>query len=139
MEDRIHLCVMTIDTIKYEKMVYYVGLPLGDGEVGVMANHTPLLAAIKDGPIKCKYADTVEYLYAGDGVVNVQNNEVIMLVRAAEKALDIDISRAKASKQRASERIRNKDKSTDINRAVESLRRALAREKVYHLSKESGM
>lgn len=133
MQDKIHLSIITVDGTRYEKMVHYVSVPLKDGEAGILANHAPLRAAVKDGPVKCKFADTVEYLYAGNGVVDIRENQVTLLVRAAEAARNIDLSRAQASERRARERIRHKDRSTDLDRAAASLQRALARQKAWHL------
>ncbi len=136
MEDRIHLCVMTSAGVKYEKIVHYAGLPLENGDAGILAGHTPLLAAVRDGPVKCEFGNMTEYVCVGNGVVDVFENSVTLLVRAAEAAQEIDLSRAEASERRARERIERKEPTTDMLRAKASLQRALAREKTYRLSSE---
>lgn len=137
MEDMIHLCVITTDGVKYEKEAHYVGLPLENGDAGILVNHAPLLAAVKDGSVKCEFGDMTEYVYVGDGVVDVFENNIMMLVRAAEAAQDIDISRAEASEQRARARIKGKGETTDMTRAEASLCRALARKRTYRLHLET--
>lgn len=136
MEDRIHLCVMTSGGVKYEKTARYVGLPLENGDAGILADHAPLLAAVRDGPVKCEFGNMTEYVCVGNGVADVSENNVTLLVRTAEAAQDIDLARAEASEQRARERIAHKDGTTDTVRAEASLHRALAREKTCRLYSE---
>ena len=131
MEDRIHLQVVTAGGTVFDKMVNYVSLPLTDGEVGILANHATMLASLCEGVSKAKYADGEEYIAVSGGVVSVSDNEVIMLVRTAELAENIDIARAKASEKRARVRLEDKTHSCDMKRAELSLARSLARQKAY--------
>jgi len=131
-EDRIHLQITTAAGVKYDKMVGYVSVPLQGGSVGVLANHAPLLAAVIDGTVKCTYGDSeTDYIYVGNGVADIVNNEVNILVRDAETADDIDYERAASSENRARERLNGNAEEYDHARAVASLSRALPREKTY--------
>jgi len=133
-DDRIHLQVMTAGGVKYDKQARYVGIPLSGGSIGVLANHAPLMAAVEDGAVKCEYGDgQTEYVYVGTGVASVKDNEVCLLVRAAECAENIDLARAQAAAKRAEERIQSHAAEVDMLRAEASLHRALAREKTYGL------
>ena len=135
-DDRIRLQIVTAGGVKFDKMVSYVLLPLDGGEAGVLADHAPFLAAVEDGTLLCRSAQGEEYVYVGAGVVDVFENQVILLVRAAEEGENIDLDRAAASKKRAEERLGLKDSQTDIKRAQASLRRAVAREKTALLYKK---
>ena len=133
-EDRIQLQIITAEGIKYDKMVSYASLPLEGGGIGVLADHAPLLAAVVDGPVKCRYeGDKEEFIYVGTGVVDIYQNKVVMLVRTAETAETIDLARAKAAEKRAEERILSKAANVDVVWAEASLHRALARVKTYDM------
>ncbi|MEG1758106.1 MAG: ATP synthase F1 subunit epsilon [Oscillospiraceae bacterium] len=133
MNKLMNLQIITTGGIKYQKSASYVGVPLESGSAGIMANHAPLLAAVKYGPVKCEYDNKVDYICVGTGVVDVFENNVIMLVLTAEDSKDIDVARAKASARRARERIAKSVADTDMQRAAESLQRAIARQKTHYL------
>ena len=134
-DDKIRLQIITAGGVKFDKMVSYVGVPLQDGSIGVLPGHAPLLAAVADGPVKCTCGGQDEFVYVGSGVVDVMNDSVSLLVRAAESAETIDLARAQAAEKRAQERIESHSADVDMMRAEASLRRALARERTYDLFK----
>ena len=91
-------------------------------------HHAPLMGAVSDGVVVSTRADgTKAYTAVGIGVLNVVQNEVTLLVRAAEKAEDIDLERAEAAERRARERLEHRD-GVDILRAEAALHRAIARQ-----------
>lgn len=131
MEDRIHLQIVTAGGTVLDKMVNYVSLPLTDGDAGILANHATMLASLREGVSKAKYADGEEFIAMSGGVVSVADNEVTVLVRTAELAENIDIARAQASEKRARVRLEDKTHNYDMKRAELSLARSLARQKAY--------
>lgn len=136
MENKIHIQVVTAGGTVFDKMVSYVGAPLVDGEVGVLADHAAMLGSLKEGVVKAVFEDGEEYIAVSGGVLSVANNDVIMLARTAELAETIDLARAQAAEKRARERIESKAEDIDLKRAELSLARALAREKAYSLIKK---
>ena len=132
MENRIHFQVVTAGGPVFDKMVNYVAVPLTDGEAGILADHAAMLASLKEGVAKTTFDGETEYIAVSGGVLSVADNEVIMLVRTAELAEDIDLARAQAAEKRARERIEAKSSDMDMKRAELSLARALAREKAYN-------
>lgn len=136
MENKIHFQVVTAGGTVFDKMVSYVGVPLADGEAGILAGHAAMLGSLKEGIAKAEYDGETEFIAVSGGVLSVADDEVIMLVRTAELAEDIDIARAEASEKRARERIEDKSHDWDMKRAELSLARALAREKAYSLIKK---
>ncbi len=132
-DDRIRLQVITQGGVKLDKMVSYVNIPLEGGSIGVLADHAPTLAAVTDGSVKCTTdAGEDEFVYVGTGVAQIMKNGVILLVRAAECAENIDLARAKAAESRAEERLNSKAADIDMIRAEAALRRAMAREHTYN-------
>lgn len=76
------------------------------GQITILPGHHPLLTAIKVGELVYKYKGKVEYLAVSWGFAEVTFDKVTVLVETAEKAIDIDLTRAEAAKRRAEERLK---------------------------------
>jgi F-type H+-transporting ATPase subunit epsilon len=101
------------------------------GGFQVLHSHAPLLSNLTIGVVKVLDAEGKESHYAtSGGFVEVRNNKAVMLAETAERSNEIDVVRAKASVARAQERISTKHAGVDIDRARQSLLRALNRLKV---------
>ncbi len=137
MADKIHLQVVTAGGVVFDRMVHVVNLPLESGSAGVLADHAPLMAAVTDGVVTCE-SETEGFaaVAVGIGVVNVVNNEVSVLVRAAELGEDVDVARAAAAEKRARERLQHKTAEVDAARAEAALHRAIARQNAANLVKK---
>jgi F-type H+-transporting ATPase subunit epsilon len=101
------------------------------GQVGILANHTPLLSIVKTGEMHLiEKGKTIYYAVSG-GVLSVRRDGVILLVEAIEKADEIDLNRAKESMKRAQERLNSKTEKVDEIRAKTALSRAMNRIDVF--------
>ena len=81
MADRIKLSVVTAEGESHEKMVNYVSIPTEFGSVGFLSGHAPMLCAVKSGILKYRVGeDKVFCLSVSDGIANVADNEVTVLV-----------------------------------------------------------
>ena len=86
MADRIRLRVIMSNGDGVENMVNYVSLPTQFGSVGVLSGHAPMLCAVKSGVIKYRMGeDNVFQLSVSDGIANVADNEVTVLVSYLEE------------------------------------------------------
>ena len=133
MENTFHFQVTTADGAIIDEAATYASIPLADGEYGILPNHAPMIAAVKEGVIKFDGDGNDDFAAVSGGILSVCDNEVIVLARSAELAENIDLARAQASERRARERIESKSGNMDMQRAEASLHRALAREKAYSL------
>jgi F-type H+-transporting ATPase subunit epsilon len=97
------------------------------GQLGILANHTPLLTILKTGAMHIKFNKKLIYYAVSGGVLSVQKNQTILLVDAIEKADEIDLSRAKEALKRAEDRLNEKNQKIDNTRAKASITRALNR------------
>lgn len=89
--------------------VQMITLPGSEGEMGVLAGHAPLLTTLNIGEITLHTDDgEAEYIAVSGGVVEVLPDKVIVLARSAERAEDIDITRAEAAMQSAEEALRTR-------------------------------
>lgn len=129
----LHLQIVTAGGSVCDENASYVGVPLTDGEAGILPSHASMIAALKEGVVKYTVEGKNRYAAISGGVLSVANNELIILARSAEKAESIDVARAQASEQRARERLAAKGENIDITRAELSLRRAISRLKASEL------
>jgi len=112
--------------------VSYVRAPASDGLFGIMAGHAPMVADLAVGATRVTDTDdATRYFATTNGVVRVTDDEVLVLVEAAEEADQIDIDRAHRAFERAQHRLAStSDAGVDISRAELALARALNRLRV---------
>lgn len=66
------------------------------GEIGIMADHTPLLSVLEPGQVEVRTADNGHWVAAIDGgFISVANNEVSILCDRAELSHESDFEEAK--------------------------------------------
>ncbi len=124
--------IFTLEQSFYEGEVNSVVAPGIEGYFGVLAHHAPLIATLCPGRLVVRGGDGEESVYAvSGGFLEVSGNCVTLLADAIETAVDIDLKRAEAARQRALERIRSKRGDVDLARAEAALSRALNRVAIY--------
>ena len=65
------------------------------GEIGIMANHTPILSVLEPGQVDVRTADDGHWVAAIDGgFISVANNEVSILCDRAEISHESDFAEA---------------------------------------------
>ena len=75
--------IITPDKKVYSGEVDSVKLPGADGSFGILNNHAPIIASLKKGTIRVTDAKKhVENFEINGGVVEVQNNKVIVLAES---------------------------------------------------------
>lgn len=120
--------LVTPEQILLRDEVQFMVAPGAEGELGFMKNHAPLVASLKIGVLRYKDATGTQHKIAlSGGFVEVVDNAARVLAETAEKGADIDILRAKASKERAEKRLSQQDENINYARAHMSLQRAVTR------------
>jgi F-type H+-transporting ATPase subunit epsilon len=105
--------------------------PGSEGELGIMADHAPLLARLDPGEVRITRGDhTVEHLAIAGGFLEVRYNEVSVLAETAELPHEIDKTGALAAKTSAEEALKNAATDADKASAAIQLRKAVSRLKV---------
>ena len=99
------------------------------GELGILPHHAPLITSLQPGELRVKRGGEEDDFFISGGFLEVHTDQVTVLADAAERDSEIDLERAEAARQRASERL---DQAIDADRAraQASLSRSLARLKV---------
>lgn len=104
--------------------------PGADGQLGILPNHAPLLAALGIGELLIRKGAEEESFAVHGGFVEVLANKVIVMAPVAERAIEIDVARAEEARERAERREREKPEGLDMARLQAALIRSRVRLKV---------
>lgn len=107
--------------------VEFVVLPGGAGELGILPNHSALIAGLDIGVIRYTLNSTIKRVAITGGFVEVADNAATVLADTAELSETIDLARAVDAKERAMKRLAARSNEIDVRRAEYALRRAAAR------------
>lgn len=120
--------IVTPEQILFKNEVQFLVVPELNGELGVLKNHAPMIAALDVGVLR--YTDPagkINKIALSGGFMEVIYNEVRVLAETAEQGSEIDVLRAKAAKERAEKRLQAINENINHARAEMALKRAVAR------------
>ena len=128
---------LKLEIVTQERRVYsaddvtMVLAPGVDGMLGILPHHAPLMTALVPGEIVIRKTGQEDVLMAvGGGFMEVRPDRVTILADSAERAEEIDVSRAEAARQSAQQLLSGRPSGVDIVRAENALRRSQIRLKV---------
>lgn len=125
------LTVLAAERSFYEGDCVSLIIPTIDGQYGILADHSNMIGAVIPGRLKITTPEGSEILAAvSEGLVKVENNQVLILVDTAERPEDIDANRARHSMEEAKEALLQKRSIQDYQAAQAKLARAMNRLKV---------
>jgi F-type H+-transporting ATPase subunit epsilon len=111
-----------------------ITLMLEDGEAGIYANHSFMIAPIRTCVLCIKDKDGLwKNAFITEGILEVSGHRTVLLVDAAEWPDEIDRDRALTAKKRAEEELKEGVMKFEIENAQLDLKRAETRLKVYDL------
>jgi F-type H+-transporting ATPase subunit epsilon len=128
--------IVTPDGHLYEDRGVLIVVPGVEGELGIMAQHQPLVSLLAIGETRVRRAGgELERFATGIGYVEVLFDNVRVVVDHAEHVGEIDVARAQAARTRAEERLARRGDpaaraEVDFYRAEQALKRAENRIKV---------
>ncbi len=119
------LSIVSPERILFEDEVVSLVVPGGEGYLGILSNHAPLISTLKVGEIKFRDKNNKElWMATSGGFIEVSNNKATILADTAEFVHEIDPGRAMKELQRA-EGLLNMDlSSTDRELAKHSREKA---------------
>ena len=136
METTFSIRLIASDHLFYDGPCTGVIIPALDGQREVLAHHESVIMAIDCGELKIKMPDgTWQIAIVGSGFARVSHGRVYVLVDTAERPEEIDVKRAQEAKERALEKIRQKQSIQEYYHTQASLSRAMARLRVGHRQK----
>lgn len=123
--------ILAADKNFYEGPCVSLTIPTSDGELGILAHHSSMIAAIQPGTLRYQVPGQPPRLAAvSPGMVKVENNDVLVLVDSAERPEEIDAARAKREADEAREALLQKRSRQEHQIAQATLARALNRLRV---------
>jgi F-type H+-transporting ATPase subunit epsilon len=106
MASTLHLEIVTPEARVYSDDVEMVVLPASEGEMGVYANHIPLITQLKPGELIVTQGGKQTALAVGEGFVEITAEKVSVIVDMALQEADIDESAAEEAIKRAEARLK---------------------------------
>ena len=104
-----------------------VQIPGAEGYLGVLPGHTPLLTTLQVGQLWYRQGQEKHYLSIAFGFAEIQPDRVTILAQIAERADEIDVTRAESARKRAEERLSRPTVDMDFERARIALLKAMVR------------
>ena len=122
------LNIITPEKVFFDGETTQIIVRTTEGDIGVLANHTRLVASLPSGPLKVKQEDgSWRTAAVSTGLLKVGENKVSILANAVEWADEIDMEWAKRSEEDARRRLREEQDRHALDRAELKLQRALNR------------
>lgn len=131
MMDTFQVHILAADKTLYEGPCVSLTIPVSDGERGILAHHSSMMAAVVPGTIRWQPPEgEVQLAAVSPGMVKVEDNEVLVLVDSAERPEEIDEARARWRADEAREAMLQKKSLQEYQLAQATLARALNRLRV---------
>ena len=120
--------ILAADRTFYEGPCLSMTISTSDGEVGILAHHSAMIAAVLPGTLRFQPPEQPMQLAAiSPGMVKVEGNEVLVLVDSVERPEEIDAVRARREADEAREALLQKRSRQEHQIAQATLARALNR------------
>ena len=136
---------LTVEVVTGERVVLsetdvdMVVAPGGDGALGILPQHAPLISTLAQGELRVVKNGREQSLIVFGGFIEVTPDKVIVLADTAERVEEVDIARAEEARKRAEDAIKNRGETVEIEEALSALRRANLRLNVGRRRRGSGM
>ena len=120
--------ILAADRIFYEGPCLSMTVPTSDGELGILARHASMIAAVRPGTLRFQPPEQpVQAAAISPGMVKVEGNEVLVLVDSIERPEEIDAARAQREADEAREALLQKRSRQEHQVAQAALAWALNR------------
>lgn len=137
---KIHCEIVTAERTVFDDTVDMVVAPGAEGQLGILPNHAPLITSLTFGELVLHREGLEdEFIAIGGGFMEVLPDHVTILADSAERAEEIDETRAEEARLRAAELMEQKHvEDVDLARAEAALRRSMIRLKVARRKRRAG-
>ncbi|WAM34876.1 ATP synthase F1 subunit epsilon [Caldicellulosiruptor morganii] len=129
--------VLQPERIFFKDRVEMIVVRAIDGEIGVMAGHEPIITPIGIGKLKIKKDGKWREAAIAGGILEVNQNRVVILSDAVEWPEEIDRQRALAAKERAERKLQQKLPPDEFEGYQAALYRALNRLRMVEEKREN--
>ena len=125
-----HLEIIATDRVFFSGEVEHLVITAIDGLLGIMAGHEPLVTSLPTGEMKYLVDGEWKYAAISEGFIQVMPDSSIILAETCELPEEIDIKRAQEARERAEERLRQKQSIKEYYETQAALNRAMNRLKI---------
>jgi len=122
MSNKIEVNIITPTTTFEYANVDYLRAPSTEGLFGVLPGHISSIIALDVGEVKITINNKSFHFATSGGFADINENKVILVLETAEESSEIDIKRAEKALAKSQKYL--DDKSNDMNRAFDSIKRA---------------
>lgn len=123
--------IIEADSTFYSGTMQSLVVPTIDGQYGVLAHHQNLMVAVIPGLLKFMDEEgNWQEASVSDGMMRIEDGEVLILVDAAEWPYEIDAERVRQKEAAAREAMLQKKSLREYTLAEASLKRAISRMKI---------
>ena len=127
MAEALQLEIVTPEKAVVHATAEEIIIPGKRGYLGILPGHAPLITELAVGQITYKSAGREHHLAVAWGFAEVLPNKVTILAETAERADEIDLTRAEAARRSAEQRLHAATDEAEVKRAQDALARAQAR------------
>jgi|SRR5215468_10186766 len=128
MAEKIQLEVVTPERRVLAEPVDMVTVPGLGGELGILPGHTPLISELQTGVLTYVQEGKNFPLHVSGGFVEVRDDHVSVLAEVAERPEEIDVARARLSREQLEKQLNNWSGSDeDFEVARKKLERSVVR------------
>eukprot|EP00440_Ansanella_granifera_P020480 gb/GFBE01022245.1/.p1 GENE.gb/GFBE01022245.1/~~gb/GFBE01022245.1/.p1 ORF type:complete len:185 (+),score=61.77 gb/GFBE01022245.1/:1-555(+) len=125
--DRVQLKVLSPEGEGFTESVSEVILPSASGQLGVLANHAPMMSALDIGVLRYKQGGDWKPLVIMGGFASVDSNQLSVLVNDWETVDTIDMTQAKSDMDEATQALEKAESKKDKLDATQKVKKAAAR------------
>ncbi len=135
-----NLTILEANSYFYEGSCISLVVPTVDGLYGILAGHSNLITAMVPGEIQCRKReeDDFEIYSVSNGLVKIEDGDVMILADSVERLDEIDVNRARREAEDAKETLARKASLREFIVARTQLDRAVNRVKIYDKYKSDG-
>ena len=129
--DTFQVHILAADKNFYEGPCLSLTVPTNDGELGILAHHSNMIAAIQTGMLRYQVPGEEPCMAAiSPGMVKIEHNDVLVLVDSVERPEEIDAARAQRELDEAREILLQQRSRQEHRIAEATMARAMNRLKV---------
>jgi F-type H+-transporting ATPase subunit epsilon len=130
MADTFQLEIVTPEKLVVKDEAEEAQIPGKNGYLGILPGHAPLISELGVGEITYRKGGMTTHLSVAWGFAEVLPDKLTILAEVAERADEIDVTRAQKARDRAEEQLKSANPETDFESAKNALQRADTRLKV---------
>ena len=125
------MTVLAADKPFYEGPCLSLQVPMTDGQYGILAHHRNMIADLVPGTLRFRVPGGEEQAAAvSEGIIKVEDNQVLILADTIERPEEIDINRARRDADDAREAMLQKQSIQSFHTAQAQMARAINRLRV---------